>query len=327
MLIKIKSPISSAEITPESIYQQRRNFIKQCAVTSMSLTTPLLFSGCSAPADNNGKLTEHTEQTTDFANVAKSTLSSDEPLTSFEAITTYNNFLELGSGKRAPARNASQLITQPWTIEVGGEVENPGVIDMETILKKFPLEERIYRLRCVETWSMVVPWIGFSLSQLIQQFKPTSKAKFVEFQSIYSPEQLPAQKQLSLEWPYIEGLRIDEAMHPLTILSVGLYGQILPNQNGAPLRLIVPWKYGFKSIKSIVKIRFLAYRPLTTWEKQSPGEYGFYSNVNPQVSHPRWNQKKERRIGDFFKRHTQIFNGYAEEVADLYEGMDLNKYF
>ncbi len=330
MLIKIKpaSVIQSSEITAESVYQQRRHFIKRFAQTTVAtLATPALLTGCSSEADSDEKFIASSDKTADFAHVAKSSFSTDEELTSFEAVTTYNNFLELGTGKRAPARNANQLVTRPWTIEVEGEVEKSGIIDIETILSKFSIEERIYRLRCVETWSMVIPWIGFALSELIQYVKPTSKAKFVEFQSIYAPEQLPAQQQQSFGWPYVEALRIDEAMHPLTIMSVGLYGQILPNQNGAPLRLVVPWKYGFKSIKSIVKIRFLAYRPLTTWEKESPGEYGFYSNVNPQVSHPRWNQKKERRVGDFFKRHTQIFNGYAEEVAHLYEGMDLNKHF
>lgn len=333
MLIKIRhdNEVLPSEITAESVYQQRRQFIKQCAQTTLAtsavLTAPHLLSGCSSQADNSEENIVTLNDSPDFTKVPKSKFSTDEELTPFEPVTTYNNFLELGTGKRAPARNADQLITHPWTIEIEGEVEKPLTIDMETILKQFPLEERIYRLRCVETWSMVVPWIGFPLNALIKYIKPTSEAQFVEFQSIYDPIQLPAQQQVSLEWPYLEGLRMDEAMHPLTILSVGLYGQILPNQNGAPLRLVVPWKYGFKSIKSIVKIRFLSYRPLTTWEKQSPGEYGFYSNVNPQVSHPRWNQKKERRIGEFFKRHTQLFNGYAEEVADLYKDMDLNKYF
>lgn len=254
---------------------------------------------------------------------------SEEP-TDYEDVTQYNNFYEFGTGKGDPAENAQHFKTRPWSVTIEGEVEKPGVVDIEDLITGQSLEERIYRLRCVEAWSMVVPWIGFSLANLLKQFNPTSKAKFVEFTTLHDPEQMPGQQISVLKWPYVEGLRIDEAMHPLTILAVGLYGEILPNQNGAPLRLVVPWKYGFKSIKSIVKIRLTENRPKTSWNHSAPGEYGFYANVNPQVSHPRWSQKRERIIGGGLftpKRETELFNGYAEEVGSLYRGMDLSRYF
>jgi methionine sulfoxide reductase catalytic subunit len=256
--------------------------------------------------------------------------SLTEAPNSYRDITTYNNYYEFGTDKSDPAENSHGLRTKPWNITVGGEAEMTGSFTIEDILKPHPLEERVYRLRCVEAWSMVVPWIGFPLGDLLKRFKPTSKAKFVEFKTLYDPKQMPGQRSSVLEWPYIEGLRIDEAMHPLAIMSVGLYGKVLPNQNGAPMRLIVPWKYGFKGIKTIVAIKFTERMPRTTWALAAPGEYGFYANVNPAVDHPRWSQATERHLGGSLfnsRRPTVPFNGYAAEVAGLYSGMDLRRYF
>ncbi|HEX2278227.1 MAG TPA: protein-methionine-sulfoxide reductase catalytic subunit MsrP, partial [Candidatus Tectomicrobia bacterium] len=259
--------------------------------------------------------------------VSKSPLSTDESLTPYEDITNYNNFYEFDTDKYSPAETAKNFRTKPWSVAVEGEVGRPAVYQLEDFIKPHALEERIYRLRCVEGWSMVIPWVGFPLGDVIKRFEPTSKAKFVEFTTLLDPEQMPGQRRAVLKWPYVEGLRMDEAMHPLTILAVGLYGEVLPNQNGAPLRLVVPWKYGFKSIKSIVKMRFVEQQPVGSWERAAPHEYGFYSNVNPDVPHPRWSQARERRIGEFSKRKTLMFNGYAEQVASLYAGMDLKKYY
>ncbi len=242
-------------------------------------------------------------------------------------MTRYNNFYEFGTGKEDPVKFADSLKTDGWKISVGGEVAKPTVFDMDQLLKKFPLEERIYRLRCVEAWSMVIPWVGFPLHKLIQAVEPTGSAKYVEFVTLHDPEQMPGQRSPILEWPYREGLRLDEALHPLTILSVGIFGEVLPNQNGAPIRLVVPWKYGFKSAKSIVQINLTETQPKTAWNLANSREYGFYSNVNPAVNHPRWSQRKERRIGEFRKRETLPFNGYGEWVASLYSGMDLEKFF
>jgi sulfoxide reductase catalytic subunit YedY len=249
-------------------------------------------------------------------------MAGGEQPNQWEQITGYNNFYELGVEKEDPVRNAGSLRTRPWTVSVEGEVKKPQVLDIEALLRMFPLEERIYRMRCVEAWSMVIPWVGFPLGDLIRRVEPTSRAKFVAFQTVLDPEQLPGQRRRVLDWPYVEGLRMDEATHPLTLLSVGLYGRVLPGQNGAPLRLVVPWKYGFKGIKSIVRIRFVERQPPTTWSTMAPNEYGFYANVNPAVDHPRWSQAKERRIGEFFRRQTLPFNGYGAEVAQLYAGLD-----
>jgi sulfoxide reductase catalytic subunit YedY len=251
----------------------------------------------------------------------------EEKLTPYEDVTSYNNFYEFGTGKGDPARNAKDFRTRPWKVVVEGEVAKPGEYDLDDLLRGITSEERIYRLRCVEAWSMVIPWMGFPLSTLINRFEPTSNAKYVELTTLFDPEQMPGQRRNILPWPYVEGLRMDEAMHPLTILATGLYGRELPNQNGAPLRLVVPWKYGFKSVKSIVRIRFVQDQPRNTWNVMIPNEYGFYANVNPEVDHPRWSQARERRIGDFFKRPTLMFNGYADQVAHLYEGMDLERYY
>ena len=302
--------LKESNVTDENLFKQRRAIIKSSLAFSLLTFSNLLFS-------KNDQLT--------FAKDLK--YSTNEQTNTFKQISSYNNFYELGSGKRDPMMNASKLNTEDWTVSVDGEVENKFILNKDDFINKFPLEERIYRLRCVEAWSMVVPWIGFELNQIIKLAKPTYKAKYVAFESVYDPENLPGQKRNILAWPYREGLRLDEAMNPLTILSVGLYGRILPNQNGSPIRLIVPWKYGFKSIKSIKKICFVENIPDTSWNLEAPSEYGFYSNVNPYVSHPRWSQKRERRIGEFRKRDTLMFNGYSDYVAHLYEGMDLTKDF
>ena len=302
--------LKESNVTDENLFKQRRAIIKSSLAFSLLTFSNLLFS-------KNDQLT--------FAKDLK--YSTNEQTNTFKQISSYNNFYELGSGKRDPMMNASKLNTEDWTVSVDGEVENKFILNKDDFINKFPLEERIYRLRCVEAWSMVVPWIGFELNQIIKLAKPTYKAKYVAFESVYDPENLPGQKRNTLAWPYREGLRLDEAMNPLTILSVGLYGRILPNQNGSPIRLIVPWKYGFKSIKSIKKISFVENIPDTSWNLEAPTEYGFYSNVNPYVSHPRWSQKRERRIGEFRKRDTLMFNGYSDHVAHLYEGMDLTKDF
>ena len=255
------------------------------------------------------------------------TAATDDKPTPFKDVTTYNNFYEFGTGKEDPARYAGTLKTRPWSVTVEGAVARPGTYHLEDILKPHRQEERIYRLRCVEGWSMVIPWLGFPLADFIKRVQPTANAKFVEFQTLHDPKQMPGQRAGVLDWPYVEGLRMDEALHPLSLIAVGLYGKPLPNQNGAPLRLVVPWKYGFKSIKSVVRLRFVEAQPTTTWMRAAPREYGFYSNVNPAVDHPRWSQRRERRIGEFFKRETLPFNGYAEQVAALYRGMDLKRYF
>ncbi|ALG68816.1 protein-methionine-sulfoxide reductase catalytic subunit MsrP [Beggiatoa leptomitoformis] len=325
MFIKRTTAIKSSDITDETIYKNRRQFMQSTLGLGMAVATTGSLSTLFLPNTAQALTQEELPALTATKNETLSLTGED--LTSFDAATTYNNFYEFGMDKSDPAAYASKLKTRPWSIAVTGEVAKPGHLDIEDILKGFALEERIYRLRCVEGWSMVIPWIGFSLSALLKRFEPTGNAKFVEFETLQRPEEMLGQKSRVLQWPYREGLRIDEAMHPLTMLSVGLYGRMLPNQNGAPLRLVVPWKYGFKSIKSIVKINLLETQPVSTWERSAPSEYGFYSNVNPNVPHPRWSQARERRIGDFFKRDTLMFNGYEEQVASLYSGMDLKKNF
>ncbi len=318
MLIKIakKYDVNESHVTDEALYINRRKFV-QTSVSVAALTAiPALTL---LPRIESAEL--------DFKSIKKSKFSTDEELTPFDDITRYNNFYELGLKKGDPKRNAHHLKVKPWSVKVEGECKKPGEYDLEDFILPSKLEERIYRLRCVEAWSMVIPWVGVELGAVLKHFQPTSKAKYVQFFTLYDPENLPGQRRPVLDWPYREGLRIDEAMHPLCILAVGLYGNELPNQNGAPLRLVVPWKYGFKSIKSIVSIRFTEDQPATSWNLAGPREYGFYSNVNPDVDHPRWSQKKERRIGEVFKRRTLPFNGYADQVAGLYEGMDLARYY
>lgn len=315
MLIKKQQDILSSEITDHAIYLERRKFMtSSIGLTAAATLLPLKTS----VAGYGGKTLDFNKNTH---------FDTTEEKTSFDKITNYNNFYEFGTDKYSPAKNAQALTTDPWSLQIEGEVEKAGTLHLEDILKQHTLEERIYRLRCVERWSMVIPWIGFSLADLIKQAKPTSKAKYVQFETLERPTEMTGQNRNVLPWPYVEGLRMDEAMNPLTLMAVGLYGEVLPKQNGAPLRLVVPWKYGFKSIKSIVKMTFTEKEPVSSWTKVAPSEYGFYSNVNPAVDHPRWSQRKERRIGDFLKRKTLPFNGYADQVASLYTGMDLKKYF
>jgi sulfoxide reductase catalytic subunit YedY len=321
MLIKKFKDIKSSEITPQALYDNRRQFIRTASGLLLAASTAS-FLGSNLFASEKGKYGGNKLDVKTKKNLAES-----EDLTPYDKATTYNNYYEFGTDKYSPAKRAATLKTDPWSVEVAGHVDNPGNYQLEDILKHNALEERIYRFRCVETWSMVVPWVGFPLANLIKRMQPTSKAKYVKFSTLYDPDTMPGQKRGVLQWPYVEGLRMDEAMHPLTMLVTGLYGEALPNQNGAPLRLIVPWKYGFKSIKSIAKIEFVEQQPVSSWTKSAPREYGFYSNVNPGVRHPRWSQAKERRLGDFFKQKTLMFNGYQEQVASLYTGMDLTRNF
>jgi sulfoxide reductase catalytic subunit YedY len=312
MLIRSPTDIPPSEITPPEIYRERRRFMQ-----GMGVLVAGAALGAAPEAEAGVKL----------AGVRPSAYRLDEAKTPYKDVTTYNNFYEFGTGKDDPADRAGSLKTRPWTVAVEGEVRRPQTWDIDALLKLAPLEERVYRMRCVEGWSMVIPWVGFPLNELIRRAEPTGNAKFVEFVTLHDPKQMPGQRSRVLDWPYVEGLRLDEAMHPLTLLAVGLYGEVLPNQNGAPIRLVVPWKYGFKSAKSIVRIRFVEKPPVTAWMAAAPREYGFYSNVNPQVDHPRWSQAKERRIGEFLKRDTLMFNGYGDQVASLYRGMDLKKFF
>ena len=312
MLIRPSNDILSSEITPPDVYRERRLFMQGMGALAAGAAL-----GTAQESHAGVKL----------AGVRSSAYKVKDDLTSYKSVTTYNNFYEFGTGKDDPADHAGSLKTRPWTVAVEGEVSKPGVYDIESLLKLAPLEERVYRLRCVEGWSMVIPWVGFPLNEIIRRAGPTGNAKYVEFVTLHDSRQMPGQRSRVLDWPYVEGLRLDEAMNPLTLLAVGLYGEVMPNQNGAPIRLVVPWKYGFKSAKSIVKIRFVEKQPLTAWMKATPNEYGFYSNVNPNVDHPRWSQAKERRIGEFFKHDTLMFNGYGDQVAQMYRGMDLKKYF
>jgi sulfoxide reductase catalytic subunit YedY len=319
MLIKRADDIRSSEITDKKLYLNRRAFIRATTGTVVAAAAGIVgaetFLDAASPAPHGRQLD----------NVQKSTLSTDEKVNTWDQITTYNNYYEFGTDKDSPSMLARNFKTQPWTVAIEGECSKKATWNLEDILKGQTLEERIYRHRCVEAWSMVIPWVGFPLADLIKKCEPTSKAKYVEFTTLNDSKQMPGLRAPVLRWPYVEGLRLDEAMHPLTILAVGLYGEVVPNQNGAPLRLVVPWKYGFKHIKSIVKIKFTERQPLNTWQESAPQEYGFYSNVNPAVDHPRWSQATERRIGEFLKRRTLMFNGYGDQVASMYAGMDLKK--
>jgi sulfoxide reductase catalytic subunit YedY len=313
MLTRIASPIRSSEITDEGVYLRRREFILAAAVPALAAAAGFLRVVALDAAQDQ------------IPNVRKSAYTVNEEWNTYGDITSYNNFYEFGTDKADPARNARNFRVKPWTVKIDGLVNKPTDYQFEDLIKPHALEERVYRLRCVEAWSMVVPWVGFPLAELLKRVEPSSQAKFVEFTTLADRNQMPGLRSAILNWPYVEGLRLDEAMHPLTILAVGLYGRVLPGQNGAPLRLVVPWKYGFKSIKSIVRIRLVEKQPTTAWEAYAPQEYGFYSNVNPQVDHPRWSQGSERRIGEFSKRKTLMFNGYADQVAGLYAGMDLRR--
>jgi methionine sulfoxide reductase catalytic subunit len=320
MFIGKAADIASSEITPKNLYLNRRKFLAGAALAGAAAATGFGVRDLAAPS------------TVAYAGnkidgIKKGGLSTTETITPFKDVSNYNNYYEFSTDKYEPASLAKNFRTRPWKVTVDGLVDKKQQLDLDTILKMAPPEERIYRHRCVEGWSIVVPWVGFSLSELIKRFNPQSKAKFVEFTTILDMQQMPGQRGHVLDWPYVEGLRMDEAMHPLTLLCFGMYGEDLPNQDGAPLRIIVPWKYGFKSAKAIVRIRFTEKQPDNTWHQSAPNEYGFYSNVNPNVDHPRWSQKKERRLGEFFKRDTLMFNGYADQVASLYSGMDLKKNF
>ncbi|MEO6445384.1 MAG: protein-methionine-sulfoxide reductase catalytic subunit MsrP, partial [Gemmatimonadaceae bacterium] len=311
MLIRVspQHPIRSSDITPEDAYQNRRDFLKKSGLIGLGAAG---FLGCAAD-----KAQAHQQGTS----IAGAELKPE--LTPWEDVTTYNNYYEFGTGKEDPAENATKFQTKPWTVKVEGAVGKPGTYNLEDFVKPHKLEDRIYRHRCVEAWSMVVPWQGIAMADVIKRFEPTSAAKFVEFTTLHDPRQMPGQRAPVLEWPYVEGLRLDEAMNPLAMFVTGVYGKTLPNQNGAPLRIVMPWKYGFKGGKSIVRIRFRETMPKTAWNIANPGEYGFYANVNPTVDHPRWTQSKERRIGEFRRRETLMFNGYAQHVASMYSGMDL----
>ena len=320
MLIKKAADIRWSEITPQSLYLNRRKFLAGMAIAGAAAATGVGLREIVSPSTAalaGSKIN----------GIQKSPFSTTEAITPYKDVTNYNNYYEFSTDKDGPAKLATKFRTRPWKVKIDGQVEKKQELDVDAILKMAAPEERIYRHRCVEGWSIVVPWVGFSLSELIKQVNPTSKAKFVEFTTIYDPGQMPGQQREVLVWPYVEGLRMDEAMNPLTLLGFGMYGEDLPNQDGAPIRIVVPWKYGFKSAKAIVRIRFTEKQPQNTWNISAPQEYGFYSNVNPNVDHPRWSQAKERRLGEFFKRPTLMFNGYGDQVASLYTGMDLKKNF
>jgi len=323
MLIKNPDDIKSSEITPSSVYFNRRTFMRAAVLAATATGTGLLYRHFASPDQQSaaGEKIDNVKESTAPVEIA------NEKRTSYEDITHYNNFYEFSTDKRAVAGKARNFVTRPWTVEVEGLCNKPRVFDIDDVLKLAPLEERVYRHRCVETWSMVIPWVGFPLAKLLDQVQPTSQANYIQFVTLSDANQMPNIRSSVLDWPYVEGLRMDEALHPLTILATGLYGETLPPQNGAPLRLVVPWKYGFKSIKSIVKIKLVAEQPPTTWNQDWPGAYGFYSNVNPGVDHPNWSQKRERRIGELGLRDTLMFNGYGDQVASLYSGMDLRKNF
>jgi methionine sulfoxide reductase catalytic subunit len=328
MLIKKPADIKSSEITDQTTYLNRRLFIRGAVLAGSVTATGLLYRKLNPPPSavaEQPKITGLVTAPSDEA--ARNGFRVNEAPTSFADITNYNNFYEFSTVKGSVASAARGFVTRPWTVEVGGLVNKPKTFDIDELLKLSPPEERIYRHRCVEGWSMVIPWVGFPLASLLKEVDPLSNAKYVAFQTLLDPKRMPNQSTSVLEWPYVEGLRLDEAMHPLTILATGMYGQSMPPQDGAPIRLIVPWKYGFKGIKSIVKITLTAEQPPTTWNIESPNEYGFYSNVNPNVDHPRWSQKMEHRIGEFGSRPTLLLNGYAEQVGRLYEGLDLRVNF
>jgi sulfoxide reductase catalytic subunit YedY len=315
MLIKQGERFRYSDITPRALYLSRRELMAGAAALALA---PRAASAATTPSGQA------------LAATRNAAVSSADAPTAYESATTYNNFYEFGMAKEDPARLAGSLRPRPWSVKVEGLVAKPRSFDIEELLKLAPLEERVYALRCVEAWSMVIPWIGFPLAALLRKVEPTSQAKFVEFATLHDPEQFPGQRKgllsfSGLDWPYVEGLRVDEAMHPLTLLTVGMYGHVLPNQNGAPVRVVIPWKYGFKSAKSLVRIRLVSEQPKVAWEKAAPQEYGFYSNVNPTVDHPRWSQATERRIGEFRRRKTLMFNGYADQVSSLYTGLDLRK--
>jgi len=319
MFIRKPNDIPSSEITPERVYRDRRRFIKQAVggVAALGIGGTLLSRARNAEASQEPSGQDWSKVRTEL----------DEPLTPYEDVTTYNNFYEFGTGKRDPARNATEFVTEPWTIEVDGLCQNPGTYGLEEFVGPSQLEDRVYRMRCVEAWSMVIPWLGFPLSDVIDRADPMGSARFVRFETLEDPAQMPGLRSPILDWPYVEELRLDEARHPLTILATGVYGTELPNQNGAPIRLVVPWKYGFKGIKSIVRMTFTEEMPLNSWQQYASNEYGFYANVNPEVDHPRWSQARETRLPGIRKQRTLMFNGYADQVGQMYAGMDLTRWY
>lgn len=322
MRLKIPDDLAGSEVTPQDTFLNRRRFLIGAGVVGAGVAAgAYVLRGRQRAASDRIRRK--------LPDGRKLAYAVDEKSNTYEEVTIYNNFYEFGTDKSDPAENADSLRPRPWTVRITGEVSKPRTIDIEDLLKLAPLEDRIYRFRCVEAWSMVVPWVGYSFSEIARLVTPTSRAKYVQFLTLKDEQQMPGQRQRypALDWPYSEGLRIDEAMHPLTLLCLGVYGELLPNQNGAPVRIIVPWKYGFKSAKSIVEIRFTEEEPPTSWSRSNPREYGFYANVNPEVSHPRWSQATERRIGELARRRTLPFNGYAAQVASLYSGMSLRSYF
>jgi methionine sulfoxide reductase catalytic subunit len=325
MLIRKPGQIPASEVTDEGIYLRRREFLRLGGIVTAA-AAGALAGACGGDTSTASAASNGDGGQTPLEGVKPRVVATDEKLNSFEDITSYNNFYEFGTGKNDPQRYAGRMKTTPWTVKIDGLCAKPADYNVDDLIRPFELEERIYRLRCVEAWSMVIPWVGIPLASILKRAEPLGKAGFVEFTTLLRPSEMPGQRQPVLEWPYVEGLRMDEAMHPLTILSVGLYGRTLMNQNGAPIRLVVPWKYGFKSIKSIVRIRFVERQPQTAWAKANPSEYGFYSNVNPEVDHPRWSQAREKRLPSLFaSTRTQMFNGYGDQVASLYAGMDLRR--
>ncbi len=321
MVVKKPEQIKSSEITDRNVYLNRRLFMRGAALAASTAATGFLYQQLLAP-------TPKAEPPASLqANLQKDWSLPGEAATAYEDITTYNNFYEFTTTKEAVWEKAKNFVARPWTVEVGGMVNKPKTFDIDDLIRLAPQEDRIYRFRCVEGWSMVIPWLGFPLAKLLSEVEPLSNARYVAFQTLLDPKRMPGQRTSVLDWPYVEGLRLDEALHPLTILATGLYGEPMPAQNGAPVRLVVPWKYGYKSVKSIVKITLTEQQPPTTWNLAAPDEYGFYSNVNPDVSHPRWSQASERRIGEWGRKKTLMFNGYADEVAQLYAGMDLKKFY
>src|SRR5690348_7734760 len=318
MLIREAAELTYADVTPKAVYLDRRKFLQAMGIVGVTAFAGKRLFELAMPSQTAMAATR-------FDGLLKSPFSTTEKENSYQDVTHYNNFYEFGTGKEDPAKNAQEFDTSNWMVSVEGDVSKPRKFSMDEILKIAPLEERVYRHRCVEAWSIVVPWIGFSFSNLVNLVEPTQKAKFVAFQSYYDSRQMPQGKWAGIEFPYVEGLRLDEAMNPLTLLCVGMYGESLPNQDGAPVRMVIPWKYGFKSIKSLVKIKFQSKMPSTTWNLSWPQAYGFYSNVNPNVDHPRWRQNKERRLGEIFRRDTLMLNGYSDQVASMYNGMDLKK--
>ena len=321
MLIRRPDDIPSSEITPESVYLRRREFITRLGGAGAALAS-LSLLGAAGCRDDDARA-----EYAAGGEVAGESQALEDKLTPYEDVTSYNNFYEFGTDKSDPKENSQNFRTRPWTVTVDGLVKKPATYALEDLVKPFKVQDRIYRLRCVEAWSMVIPWQGIPFRDMAARFEPLPSAKYVSFTTLLDPQQMPGQRRGILPWPYVEGLRMDEAMHPLTLVATGLYGKPLPNQNGAPLRMVIPWKYGFKGAKSIVKISFLADQPRTTWNIAAPDEYGFYANVNPTVDHPRWTQSRERRIGEFRRRETLMFNGYADQVASLYRGMDLRRNF